>query len=87
MGLGGQRHVLVTLPPGKKPGTHIKEAEWAPGPVWTCVDYLALTGIVNLVTAVSRPRREAEHSRHFSAKVKSIWSYTSSSQVYSCRSA
>jgi hypothetical protein len=45
MGVGGQHHVQAALPPVKKPGTIVKEAAWAPGPVWTGVENLAPTGI------------------------------------------
>jgi hypothetical protein len=33
-----------SLPP-EKPGTHVQEAVWAPGPVWTGAKNLSLTGI------------------------------------------
>jgi hypothetical protein len=29
----------------ERPGTHVQEAGWAPGPGWTGAEYLALTGI------------------------------------------
>jgi hypothetical protein len=31
--------------PGKDPVTIVQEAGWVPGPVWTCAENLALTGI------------------------------------------
>ena len=41
MGLGGQRH-----DPREKDSVHtVQEDGWAPGPVWTDAEYLALTGI------------------------------------------
>jgi hypothetical protein len=41
MGVGGQRHALAALPPGKLKGTHLQEAGWTPGPVWTGSENLA----------------------------------------------
>ena len=38
MGVGGQRHALVALPPGKEPVPIVQEARWAPGSVWTGVE-------------------------------------------------
>ena len=34
-----------TLPPGKEPVPILQEFGWAPGPVWTGAENLALTGI------------------------------------------
>ena len=34
-----------SLPPGKDPVPVVKEAGWAPGPVWTGAENLAPTGI------------------------------------------
>ena len=31
--------------PRERPGTHVQEAGWAPGPVWTGAENLAPTGI------------------------------------------
>jgi hypothetical protein len=45
MGVCGQRHPPAALPPGKKTGSIVQEAGWAPGPVWTCAEYLAPSGI------------------------------------------
>jgi hypothetical protein len=45
MRVGVQLHAPAALPPGKRPGTHLKEAEWTPGPVWTGAKNLAPTGI------------------------------------------
>jgi len=45
MGVGGQRHGPATLHPGNDPVPLLKEAGWAPGPVWTGAEYLAPTGI------------------------------------------
>ena len=45
MGVGGKCHAAATLPPRKRPGTHLQEAGWAPGPVWMGADNLASTGI------------------------------------------
>jgi hypothetical protein len=42
-----------SLYPRERPGTHCTGAVWAPGPVWTCTKYLALTGIRSL----DRPAR------------------------------
>jgi hypothetical protein len=33
------------ITPGKDPVPIVQEAEWAPGPVWTCAKKLAPTGI------------------------------------------
>ena len=45
MGVGGQRHALAALPPGKDPVPIVQEAGWAPGPVWMGAENLAPTGI------------------------------------------
>ena len=45
MGVGGQRQAPATLTPGERPGTHLQEAEWDPGPVWTGAENLAHKGI------------------------------------------
>jgi hypothetical protein len=45
MGLGGQRHVPLYLPPEKEPLYIIQYAGWAPGQVWTGAKIVALTGI------------------------------------------
>ena len=45
MRVGGQRHVPAALPPEKYPVPIIYEAVWAPGPVWTGAENLALNGI------------------------------------------
>jgi len=42
MGVGGQRHVPATLHPENDRVPLLKEAGWAPGPVWTGAEYLAL---------------------------------------------
>ena len=39
--MGGQRHAQAVLRPGKRPGTDLQEAGWAPGPVWTGAGNLA----------------------------------------------
>jgi len=44
-GVGGQRHTPPALPPGKRPLTHLQEAGWAPGPVWTGAENFAPTGV------------------------------------------
>ena len=45
MGVDGQRHAKVDLPPGKSPVTIVQEAGWATGPVWTGAENLAITAI------------------------------------------
>jgi hypothetical protein len=45
MGVGGQGHDRAALTPGKDPVPKVQEAGWAPGPVWTGAENLALTGI------------------------------------------
>ena len=45
MGVGGQHHAPAALPSGKDPVAIVQEAGWAPGPVWTGAESLALTGI------------------------------------------
>jgi hypothetical protein len=45
MMMGGQRHFLAALPPGKDTLPILEEAEWAPAPVWTGAENLAPTGI------------------------------------------
>jgi hypothetical protein len=47
MSLGGQRHILAALSPGKSPVHFVQDAEWAPKPVWAGVQNLALTGVRN----------------------------------------
>jgi hypothetical protein len=45
MAVGGQRHALAALLPGKRPGTHFTR-EWVdPKPVWTGAENVAHTGI------------------------------------------
>jgi len=44
MGMGGQRHSLATLTPGKKPLPFLQEAGWALGTVWTGAENLAPAG-------------------------------------------
>ena len=44
MGVGGQHHAPAILPPGKDFVPVVQEAGWAPGPVWTGEEILALTG-------------------------------------------
>jgi hypothetical protein len=41
----GQRHAPADCYPRERPGTHLQEAGWAPGPVWTGAEKLAPTGI------------------------------------------
>jgi hypothetical protein len=41
MGVGGHRHGPATLHPGNEPIPILKEAGWAPGPVWTGAENLA----------------------------------------------
>jgi hypothetical protein len=45
MRMGDQPHAPAALPPEKRPGTHLQEVVWAPGPVWIGEKYLASTGI------------------------------------------
>ena len=42
MGVGGQRHIPVVLPPGKNPVPIVKEAGWASERVSTDAENLAL---------------------------------------------
>ena len=42
--VGGQRHAPAAFIPGKDLVPIGQEAGWAPGPVWTGVEYLALLG-------------------------------------------
>jgi hypothetical protein len=44
MGVGGQRHTPAAFTPGKDPVPIVKEAGWAPGPVWTGAENLAPLG-------------------------------------------
>ena len=48
MGVVGQRHAPVALPPGKDPVPVVQEVGWAPGPVWTGAENLAHTGSPDL---------------------------------------
>jgi hypothetical protein len=45
MRVGGQLHAPAAYTPGKDPVPIVQEAGWAPGPVWTGAENLALTGI------------------------------------------
>ena len=45
MGVGSQRHAPAAFSPGKDSVPIVLEAGWAPGPVWTCAENLAPTGI------------------------------------------
>jgi len=45
MGVGGQHHVPAASVPGKDLVPTLQEAGWAPGPVWTGAENIALTGI------------------------------------------
>ena len=62
MGVGGQLHALAALPHGRDPIPILQEAGWAPGPIWTGADNLALTGIRSpdhpaaIPTKLSRPK-------------------------------
>ena len=53
--MGGQRHAPAALYPGNAPVPILQEAGWAPGPVWTGEENLALTGI----RAPDRPARSS----------------------------
>ena len=33
--MSGQQHAPATIYPRERPGTHLQEAGWAPGPIWT----------------------------------------------------
>jgi hypothetical protein len=41
----GQRHDPAATYLQERPGTHLQEAGWASGPVWTGAENLAATGI------------------------------------------
>jgi hypothetical protein len=43
--VGGQRHALAALPREREPVPIVREAGWAPGPVWTGAEHFAPTGI------------------------------------------
>ena len=45
MGMGGQRHDPAAFTPGKDPVPIVKEAGWAPRPVWIVAENLTPTGI------------------------------------------
>jgi hypothetical protein len=45
MEVGGRRHGPAAVFPGKRRGTHLQEAGWAPSPVWTKAENLVPTGI------------------------------------------
>jgi hypothetical protein len=45
MGVGVQLHTPATLSPRKEPGTYLREAGWAPVPLWTVAENLDSTGI------------------------------------------
>ena len=44
-GVRGQRHAPAAIYPRERPGNIVQEDGWAPGPVWTGAENLALTGI------------------------------------------
>ena len=48
----GQCHAPAAPYLRERPGTHCKEAGWAPWPVWTGAENLASTGIFFIVTSV-----------------------------------
>ena len=58
-GVDGQGHAPAALPPGKRPGTHLQEAGWALGPVWTGAENLTPTGI----RSPDRPARNESQYR------------------------
>jgi hypothetical protein len=41
----GQRHAPAAFYPRERPGTHLQEAVWVPGSVWTGAENLDPTGI------------------------------------------
>jgi hypothetical protein len=45
MRVGGHRHAPAAFTPGIDPVPIVKEAGWAPGPVWAGAENLAPTGI------------------------------------------
>jgi hypothetical protein len=49
MGLGSQSPAPATLHAGKRPGTHCTGGWVGPMPVWTGLENLATTGIVDYV--------------------------------------
>jgi hypothetical protein len=49
MGVGGQRHVLAALIPGKRPGTQCTGGCMAAGHVRTFAENVALTGILTRI--------------------------------------
>ena len=71
MDVGGQHHAPAALPP-------VKEAGWAPGPVWTDAENLASIGIrsrdrparrsVAIPTELSRPLFEGMSGRKIEIK-------------------
>ena len=50
MGVGDKRHTPAALPPWWDSVPIAQEAGWAPGPVWTGAEILALTGIRSIGT-------------------------------------
>jgi hypothetical protein len=44
MKVGGQRHALAALPPGKTRYPLYRRLDLAPGPIWTGAENLASTG-------------------------------------------
>jgi hypothetical protein len=44
-GVRGQHHAPAVLYPRETPGTHVQEAGWVSGPVWTGAENPAPTGI------------------------------------------
>jgi len=45
MGVGGQFHAPAALPQERDQVPTVREAKWAPGPVWTDAENLTPTGI------------------------------------------
>jgi hypothetical protein len=53
MGVVGQRHTPAALYPGRESVSIVKEAGWAPRPVWTGAEILVHTGILSPETYTS----------------------------------
>jgi len=89
MWVDGQRHAPAALPPGKTRYPFVQEAGWAPGPVWTCAENLAPTGMGSQTVqpAASRytdgaiPARHIHTVQHFMTNASTFISASVSASI------
>ena len=82
MGVRGQRHAPASPYPKRVPVPIVQEAGWASGPVWTCAENLAPTGI----RSPDRPaRRKSLYRLRYPAHIEVCWvnkSYEKAMLIY-----